>query len=254
MKFKDMPKLPLFLIAAMFVVGAIAYPTLPAQIPVHWGPTGQIDGWAAKSFWSVFLAPLIAAGLYVLLWFAPYLDPKRANLLKSRKIYAIVLHLMTVLMAVIFVGTLFAARDTSLPMSSIIELVIGVMFAVIGFYLRRVPRNWTMGVRYSFTLMDDEVWRKTNILGGWFFMGAGVLAVIGAFLPPMWGIALLLAPIVVMLPVTYVYSMLLYRKLHPDEMAIGNGEHTSETPPEEEPSSGLDADKPDAEQPDAEKP
>lgn len=224
-----MPKLPLFLIAAMFVVGAIAYPSLPAQIPIHWGPSGQIDNWADKSFLSVFGTPLIAIALYVLLWVVPYFDPKRANLLKSRKLYAIILQLMTVLMTVIFVGTLFASRDASLPMSAIIELVIGVMFAVIGFYMRRIPRNWTMGVRYSFTLMDDEVWRKTNILGGWFFMASGVLAVIGAFLPPMWGIALLLGPVLVMLPVTYVYSMLLYRRLHPDEMAIGNGEGAAES-------------------------
>jgi uncharacterized membrane protein len=43
MKFKDMPKLPLVIIGVMFAIGAWVYPSLPAIIPWHWGPSGQID-------------------------------------------------------------------------------------------------------------------------------------------------------------------------------------------------------------------
>ena len=74
MKFKDMPKLPLVLIAAMFVIGALVYPQLPEQIPMHWGINGQIDAWGTKSLLNVFFAPLITLGVYLLLWFIPYLD------------------------------------------------------------------------------------------------------------------------------------------------------------------------------------
>ncbi|NTW28635.1 MAG: SdpI family protein [Coriobacteriia bacterium] len=223
MRFKDMPKLPLVLIAAMFLTGAIVYPSMPAQIPIHWGPTGQIDGWAAKSFWSVFLTPLMAIGLYVLLWLAPYLDPKRANVIRSKQFYSIAIELITGLMAVVFVGTIFAAQNHALPMTSIIEVAVGIMFIVLGNYMGRVKRNWTMGVRYSWTLSDDTVWAKTNVLGGRLFMLAGALAVVGAFLPPVWGIVLLLIPALGLVPITYVYSWVLYRRLHPEEM----------TPPED---------------------
>jgi hypothetical protein len=82
----------------------------------------------------------------------------------------------------------------------------------------RVKRNWTMGIRYSWTLSDDTVWTKTNRLGGRLFIVAGVLAIIGAFLPPLVGIWLLVLPALVMLPITYVYSMNLYKQLHPEAM------------------------------------
>jgi uncharacterized membrane protein len=217
-KFKDMPKLPLVLIAAMFVVGAVAYPGLPEQIPMHWGPSGQIDAWGTKSLLSVFFAPLLALGLYVLMWVMPYLDPKRANLLRSRQVYSIVIELMTGLLTAVFVGTLLAAGNHSFPMSGVIEVGVGIMFIVLGNYMGRVKRNWTMGVRYSWTLSDDTVWTKTNRLGGRLFMAAGVLAVVGAFLPPLVGLAFIVVPAFVILPVTYVYSMRLYRQLHPDDV------------------------------------
>jgi uncharacterized membrane protein len=218
MKFKDMPKLPLVLIAVMFVVGAVTYPYLPAQIPTHWGANGQIDAWSAKSAGSVFFAPLMALAIYALLWLAPYLDPKRANLLRSRQVYSIVIELMTALFTVIFVGTLLAATNHPFPMASVIQVGVGVLFIVLGNYVGRVKRNWTMGVRYSWTLSDDTVWTKTNRLGGRLFVGAGALAVLGAFLPPVVGIALILVPALLIVPITYFYAMTLYRRLHPDEV------------------------------------
>jgi len=218
MKFKDMPKLPLVMIAVMFAVGAWAYPDLPARIPTHWGPSGQIDAYSAKSLLSVFSVPLMAAGLYVLLWVMPYLDPKRGNLISSKQVYALILELVTGLMSVLYAATLIAAHNTRLPVDRIIMVAVGVMFIVLGNYMGRVKRNWTMGVRYSWTLSDDTVWIKTNRLGGRLFMLAGVLGILGSLLPAPWNIVMLLGPALGLVPVTYIYSWRLYRKLHPEEM------------------------------------
>jgi len=218
MKFKDMPKLPLVLIAAMFAVGAWAYPGLPARIPTHWGSSGAVDAWSTRSFLSVFQMPLLAVGLYVLLWLVPYLDPKRGNLIASKQVYSIVIDLVTGLLAVVYAATLMAAHDAKLPVDRIVTLAVGVMFVVLGKYMGRVKRNWTMGVRYSWTLSDDTVWAKTNLLGGRLFMAAGVLGIVGVAVPPPWSIVMLVGPALAILPITYVYSWRLYRKLHPEEM------------------------------------
>jgi uncharacterized membrane protein len=218
MKFKDMPKLPLVLIGLMFVIGALAYPRLPELIPMHWGPSGQIDGWGTKSFLTVFFAPLMATVTYLLLWFVPYLDPQRGNLVRSKQVYSIALELLTGMMVVIFLGTLYASFNHSMPMASILGVCMGVMFVVLGNYMGRVKRNWTMGFRYSWTLSDDVVWTKTNRLGGRLFMAAGFLAIIGAFLPPLVGIWFVVVPALVMLPITYIYSMRLYKERHPGAM------------------------------------
>ena len=219
MKLRDMPKLPLALIAAMLVVGAVVYPSLPARIPIHWGVGGQIDGWAPRSPLSVFLPVIITLAVYLLMWLIPYLDPQRANIIRSKQVYTIAIELLAGMMTIVFIGSLYAAFNNALPMARIIQLATGVMFIVLGNYMGRVKRNWTIGVRYSWTLSDDTVWAKTNRLGGRLFVATGVLALLGAFLPPSVGFALIIGPIFIILPVTYVYSMRLYKQLHPGEMA-----------------------------------
>jgi uncharacterized membrane protein len=67
-------------------------------------------------------------------------------------------------------------------------------------------------------VMDDVVWAKTNRLGGYLFIGSGVIAILGVFVPPPWSIAAILGPALLMLPVLYVYSWRLYKQRHPDDM------------------------------------
>jgi len=218
MKLKEMPRLPLLMIALMFAVGAYVYPHLPAQIPAHWSAAGEIDRWAPSTLLNVFAEPLMAVGLYVLFMLRPYVDPKRANIYKSKSVYFLVLDMITAIVMVMFFGGLAAAFDTSLPVDRLAVVGVGLMLIVLGNYMGRVKRNWTLGVRFGWTLSDDTVWAKTNRLGGRLFVGAGALCVAGAFMPPPWGVAIILVSVAAILPITYLYSMRLYRSLHPEAM------------------------------------
>ena len=223
MRFKDAPKLPLFFIALMFASGALAWGRLPDRIPTHWGPSGAIDAWADKSLGSVFAMPLLALGLYALLLVMPYLDPRRRNLLASGKAYGIVIDLVIGVEAVVFASTLAAAFDNSFAVDRVVMIAVGVMFVVIGNYMTTVKQNWTFGVRLAWTLSDEVVWRKTNRLGGWLFVGAGLCSIAGTFLPPPWNIIAMLVPLGIILVVTYVYSLVLYKRRHPEESGPAQG-------------------------------
>lgn len=212
-----MPKLPLFLIGAMFIVGAVMYPRLPDQIPVHWNISGEIDRWSDTSLLSVFQLPLMALGLYVLFMVMPYFDPKQRNVYRSRDLYFAALNVTTALFALIFVGSLAAAFDPSLPIDRLVMVGIGVMLIVIGNYMGRAKRNWTVGTRFSWTLADDEVWAKTNRLAGRLFMLAGLVSVACVFVPAPWNAIVMLSAVLATLPITYVYSMVLYKRKHPEE-------------------------------------
>lgn len=213
-----MPKLPLLLIAVMFIAGAVLYPSLPAVIPTHWGPSGAPDAFSAKSFLSVFGQPLISIALYVLFLVIPFFDPKRANLIRSKRAYAVILDVTTALMGVLFAASMVAAFDRSFPVDRIASFGIGAVFIVIGNFMTTVKRNFTMGVRFAWTVMDDVVWAKTNRLGGYLFMGCGALAMLGVALPAPLNIVAFIGPCLLMLPVLYVYSWRLYKARHPDEM------------------------------------
>ena len=66
------------ILAGMFLAGAIAWPRVPDQIPVHWNINGEVDRYGGR-FEGVWLLPLVALGIYFLLRVIPRFDPGRAN-------------------------------------------------------------------------------------------------------------------------------------------------------------------------------
>ncbi|HEY5433545.1 MAG TPA: DUF1648 domain-containing protein [Coriobacteriia bacterium] len=215
-RLRDYTKLPLLLIAAMFVAGAVVYSRLPASIPMHWGISGAPDSFWPKSFGSVFFMPLMSLGLYALLVVVPFLDPRRRSLKLSFRAYNILIDAIVGLEAVIFAATLIAAFNNGFDVAKVVLISVGLLFAVIGNYMTTVKQNWTFGVRVSWTLSDEVVWRKTNRLGGYLFVVAGALTIVSAFLPGPWAFGLMMSAILGILVITYVYSYLLFRSRHPE--------------------------------------
>jgi len=215
-RLRDYTKLPLLIIAVMFVAGAVLYPSLPSPIPTHWGLSGAPDAFSAKSFGSVFSQPLIALGIYVLLVVAPLLDPMRRSLKLSWRAYNLVIDAVVGMQAVVFAATMIAAFDSRFDVSKVVLVAVGVLFAILGNLMTNVTQNWTFGVRVSWTLSDEVVWARTNRLGGYLFMAAGAITIVSAFLPPPLSFALMFGSILAILVVTYAYSYLLYRKRHPE--------------------------------------
>jgi uncharacterized membrane protein len=217
LRFSDFTKVPAVMIAVMFVGGAVAYPFLPSPIPTHWGASGAADAFSPKGFWSVFLLPVIAAGVYALLLVVPMVDPKRSNIAKSIRGYNIVLDAVIGLQVVIFAASMVAAFKPGFDVTRVMLLAMGVMFVTLGNVMQDVRQNFTMGVRVSWTLADEVVWEKTNRLGGRLFMGLGGVTFLVAFVPAPWGILTMLGSILLMLPALLAYSYALYRKRHPEE-------------------------------------
>jgi uncharacterized membrane protein len=215
-KLRDYTKLPLLIIVAMLVAGAVLYPSLPARFPTHWGISGAPDAFSDKSFMSVFFEPLIALGIYALLIVVPFFDPKRRSLKLSFRAYNILIDAVVGMQAVVFAASMIAAYNQAFDVAKVILIAVGLLFAIIGNFMTTVKQNWTFGVRVSWTLSDEVVWRKTNRLGGYLFVAAGAVTVVCAFLPGAWAIGGMLGAITAMLVITYAYSYLLFRSRHPE--------------------------------------
>jgi uncharacterized membrane protein len=214
-RLRDYTKLPLLIIAAMFVAAAVLYPSMPDRFPTHWGLNGP-DAWSSKTLLSVFFQPLMALGLYVLLVGVPFLDPKRRSLKMSFRAYNILLDAIIGMEATVFAATTAAAYDNGFDVTKVILVSIGLLFAVIGNFMTTVKQNWTFGVRVSWTLSDEVVWRKTNRLGGYLFVVAGAITVACAFLPSPANLFIMLGAVFGIVIATYVYSYLLFRSRHPE--------------------------------------
>jgi hypothetical protein len=64
------------LIAAMFTLAALSWRSAPAQIPIHWDITGQINGYGSK-FTGLLLMPFVALAGYAVIGLAPTFKPEQ---------------------------------------------------------------------------------------------------------------------------------------------------------------------------------
>ncbi|MDQ3249278.1 MAG: SdpI family protein [Chloroflexota bacterium] len=181
---KRMGLISAFALAAMAALSAWAWPQLPADasIPVHWGLDGTPDRYGGK--WEgLFGLPLVTLGITLLLTAILYIDPLHANIQRSGKAYTITWIVLLLFMAALHLFVVFAALGWVRKTNLLFSMGMGVVFLVIGNYMGKIRRNYTFGIKTPWTLASDRVWDKTHRLGGRVFMLAGLLILLGAFLP-----------------------------------------------------------------------
>jgi len=203
--------LPVGLVAAALMISLIVYGRMPDQVPVHWNTYGEVDRYASKAF-ALFIMPAMMLLVWLSIKIAPIIDPKRANLKKNiGEIDTINFFVLLVLLG-IHVMTIVYGLGYEFDMSIIAPIIVGLMFVVIGNYLPRFRHNYFFGVKTPWTLANEEVWRKSNQIGGRMFFFGGLVVILSVFLPRMWMLVILFATIVVCSAVPAVVSYILYRK------------------------------------------
>lgn len=208
---RDWPAL--VVLAAMFVAGIILYPHLPELVPAHWNFRGEVDNYFNR-FWGAFAPTLMGSGIYLLMLFAPYLDPKRENYPRFSKAYWVVRLGLVLFMGVIYATTLVAALGGPANLvSRVVPLAVGLLLILIGNYLPQARFNYFFGVRTPWTLANEEVWRRTHRFSGYAFILAGLMFIAAAFLPPPANFILGLAGPAIAVAGTIVYSYLAFRQV-----------------------------------------
>ena len=187
------------------VAGVILWNQLPQQMPSHWNAAGEIDGWSSKPF-SVFGMPLILLAFHWLCVIATGADPKKTN--HSDKIIHLVFWILPVLSVVLHAITYLAAMGKEARIETVMPVLLGLLFAVIGNYLPKCKQSYTVGIKIPWTLNSEENWNKTHRLAGRIWLICGIAMMLTGFLGSYWicmGITL------VMVAVPVVYSYILYR-------------------------------------------
>lgn len=200
------------------VVGHLAVlPSLPAQIPVHWGADGAVNGWGPS--WTVAALGFLPLMLLATFWLVPRIDPKGAAYAKSGRFY----------LGFVIAFTVFMCRMTWLSeltvwgvvpqvgaVGTIVTTAIGILFIGMGNYLPRVRQNYTMGVKTPWALADPENWRRTQRFGGKCFvvMGVGLIAFgfVASALSDEAAAAGIVAIALIPMAAMYLYSYLTWRK------------------------------------------
>ena len=190
------------------LIGVFFWNRLPDVMATHFGANNEANGFTSKAF-AVFGLPLI---LLAAEWFgalATSHDPKKQNI--SPKMFAFVLWIVPVV-SLIGAATIYPYNlGYQIDITFIAELLLGVIFIVVGNYLPKARQNYTIGIKIPWTLANEENWNRTHRLAGYLWVIGGILMVIAA----LTGIAKtqwMIAVFFVLAIIPYVYSYWLHVK------------------------------------------
>lgn len=190
-------------------LGVYFYKELPDQMPIHWNGAGEVDGYAPKML-AVFGFPVFFAALELLMFFVILNDPKKQN--QSNIMRQLGFWSLPVIGIIVYTATIFSGLGYDLPITTIVMLLGGVLFIIVGNYMPKAKQNYTIGIKLPWTLDDSENWNKTHRLAGFLWVIGGIVFLIGAFLPG--GAVLTIGTALVMVMVPAGYSYWLYQKKH----------------------------------------
>ena len=192
--------------ALPILVGLALWGRLPDTIATHFDVNGAPNGWSSKEF-AVFGLPAILVAIHLACTFATTMDPKSKNI--QDKIYKLVLWICPVISVLVCTCVYLYALGTNVNMALIAELMVAFMFIIIGNYLPKCRQSYTMGIRTSWALEDEENWNHTHRFGGWLWMAGGVIFLGLTVLEKMsvlWTVGIIL----VMALAPMLYSFLYY--------------------------------------------
>jgi uncharacterized membrane protein len=213
------------LAVAALIVAAVAlslalYPRLPARVPTHWNLAGQIDNDAPKAI-GAFIAPaimLVMAGIFAVL---PAISPAGFDIERKSRAYRAILLAILLFLLAIHVQVLLAALNVSRPIDTVVPLITGALFVVLGNYLPKMRRNFFIGIRTPWTLADEDVWFRTHRFAGPIFVACGVLLMaVGPFLRGAATEYFLIAVAAVASLASVIYSYAIYRR--PDKGGVSS--------------------------------
>ena len=165
------------------VLGLFLWEKLPEQVPTHFGLNNEPNGYSSKAF-AVFGLPFIMAALDALCLFGLSSDPRAEK--HSKILDRIMLWFIPGLSILVSSLCLLTAIGKKINIALVMQLLIGVVFIVVGNYLPKCRRNYTMGIKLPWTLNDDDNWNYTHRLGGFLWVIAGLVQLVNAFIGSPW--------------------------------------------------------------------
>jgi uncharacterized membrane protein len=185
------------------LIGIMCWNRLPDMMATHFGINNEANGFSSKAF-AVFGIP---AFLLAVLWLGAFVtahDPKRQNI--GPKMFSLVLWIAPVI-SLVAAATMYPVNlGYELDITFFSELLLGLMFIIIGNYLPKARQNYTIGIKIPWTLANEENWTRTHRLAGTLWIICGILMIIiclTRLAPVQWFVGILL--IMVLVPCIYSY-------------------------------------------------
>lgn len=205
-KFKKESVISVIISILLFaIVNLLFYKKMPETLPTHWGFNNKIDGYSSK-FTTLITTPLLLIFLNIFSCFMLDNDPKNKD--KNNFVITIGKATIPLVMLITFVISVFYGLGKEINVMVIISIFVGFLLILIGNYLPKTKRNYTVGIKLPWTLNSDENWNKTHRLAGYFFILGGIFFL---FTPFIGNEYLIFITFIIIGIIPTIYSFYLYK-------------------------------------------
>jgi len=204
---KEFPYLSIAILP--FIYLAFIWNKLPEKVPMHVQLNGEIDRWGNKTE-LIFMIFMLTGLTYIIFLFLPKIDPKQKIQNMGKKFDSLRL-ILTLFMAVLAIYILYSIQNINTKPTLIFPLV-GLLFAFIGNYMKTLKPNYFIGIKTPWTLENEEVWKKTHVLGGKLWFIGGLLMTLTFLLEPKLQFYTFMSITIVISVIPIVYSYLEFKK------------------------------------------
>lgn len=189
--------------------GIYYYNELPEQVAVHFNYNNVPDNFAPKLF-AVVGIPFLLLILQILMCVINDLSDK--NRVANRKIIIVSKWIIPIVSIVVNITVIMFSLGKTSNINKPVFIILGLIFIILGNYLPKTKQNSIIGVRTKYTLSSEEIWKKVSKVAGYIMIIFGVLFIVAAFLDTIIAVATLIAFIVAMIIVSFIYPYWIAKK------------------------------------------
>ena len=230
-----------------FVVTSLILQGLPDKLPMHYDLQGNIDRWGSKTEELIFpIMILLITGFWHAL--ITYYEKKAKAVTEDKNIFennvkmstmdntdlanrahtaaksnskllTIVGICMAAMFGVMHFVILYAScvqanagiNTMTLDIGKLTCTLAGIFFIIIGNFLPKTKLNSAVGVRTPWSMYNENTWRKSNRLGAWLMIIAGLLTILTTvFADGNISTILLIVYLIAASAVLIIYSKVVY--------------------------------------------
>jgi uncharacterized membrane protein len=205
---RELPLIALLILP--FIAFAIALPSLPASVPMHFDAHGNVNRYGSPI--ELLILPGINVLVAILLYFIPRLDPKKANIDASMPAYRWIRVFIATFFTAIFALTLATSFNPMLDVTPLIAIGLLCLFFGLGFAMPKLKQNYMIGIRLPWTLESEDNWNRTHAFAGKLWIRGSLIGIVLALIFQSASIFIAMGTVIVMMIWTGVYSYRIFRE------------------------------------------
>jgi len=185
----------------------INWSSLPNQLPIHFDPGGEPNGYGSKLIY-IFL-PI---GVYLLMLVLPYIDPRKSNYDIFSSTYFKLRVVLSLFFGIIDTIIVYNTLHGIEKMGLLMPISVFLLFTLLGNYMGNFRPNYFVGIKVPWTLNNDVVWTRTHKLAGKLWFWGGLIGIASLFF--VKNFAFVMLPIIIFIVVVpIIYSYIIYQKI-----------------------------------------